>query len=55
MFSINVIHENNQVFFTIVKPDTTYMSGQRDTLAEVWALVEKEMKWREKQQKRGAV
>jgi hypothetical protein len=43
MFSINVIpHEDGSVSFTIVRPDTCYHSGKRQSLDRLWELCEEE-------------
>jgi hypothetical protein len=43
MFSINVVYDGGVYHFTIVRPDTTYVSGMRTTLARVFELAESEI------------
>lgn len=50
MFSLNIKRINNEYSFTLVRPDTSYISGDRETLKEVFELFEKEeVKWNEKE------
>ena len=43
MFSLNVLFIGAAYRFTIVHPDTCYTSGIRDTLDEVYAVLQKLM------------
>ncbi len=50
MFSINIAEIDGQVHFTIVRLDTTFCSGQRDTRQEVFDIATKEMvSWAKRQ------
>jgi hypothetical protein len=51
MFSINVIpNKDGSVFFTIVRPDTCYHSGKRQSLDRLWELCEEEFEAYARQQ-----
>ena len=53
MFALNVKKAGDMFMFTIVRPDTSYYSGDRATLVEVYEILDREVSsWNKLQDKR---